>query len=50
MKKLCALLLVLACPLFLLPARAAGPETNAKAVLLMEKSTGEVLYLSLIHI
>lgn len=44
MKKLCALLLALAWPLFLLPAQAAGPETNAKAVLLMEKSTGQVLY------
>ncbi|MFR4758513.1 MAG: hypothetical protein ACLT9P_10940 [Evtepia gabavorous] len=28
----------------LLPAQAAGPEVNAKAVLLMEKTTGQVLY------
>jgi len=44
MKKLCAMLLLLTSCLFLLPVSAAGPETNAKAVLLMEKTTGEVLY------
>ena len=44
MKKLCAILLLLTSCLFLLPVSAAGPETNAKAVLLMEKTTGEVLY------
>ena len=38
---------LLAASLCILPARAAvagGPETNAGAVLLMEKETGEVLY------
>ncbi|MGM9577838.1 MAG: D-alanyl-D-alanine carboxypeptidase family protein [Evtepia sp.] len=44
MKKLCAILLLLTLPCCLLPVSAAGPETNAKAVLLMEKTTGEVLY------
>ena len=44
MKKLCAMLLLLTSCLFLLPVSAAGAETNAKAVLLMEKTTGEVLY------
>ena len=44
MKKLCAILLLLTSCLFLLPVSAAGPETKAKAVLLMEKTTGEVLY------
>ena len=42
MKKFVILLLI-SCFL-LLPVSAAGPETNAKAVLLMEKTTGEVLY------
>ena len=43
MKKLCALALCLALCVGLLPsaAWAAGPEVKAKAVLLMEKSTGE---------
>ncbi len=44
MKKLCALLLLCTLPLCLVPAAAAQPETNAKAVILMEKSTGEILY------
>ena len=44
MKKLCAILLLLTLPFCLLSVSAAGPETNAKAVLLMEKTTGEVLY------
>ena len=44
MKKLCAILLLLISCCFLLPVSAAGPETNAKAVLLMEKTTGKVLY------
>ena len=46
MKKLCALALCLALCVGLLPsaAWAAGPEIKAKAVLLMEKSTGEILY------
>ena len=46
MKKLCALALCLALCVGLLPsaAWAAGPEVKAKAVLLMEKSTGEILY------
>ena len=43
MKKLPVLCLVLVL-LLPLPVRAAGPEVNAKAALLMEKSTGEVLY------
>ena len=43
MKKVAVLLLLISCFL-LLPVSAAGPETNAKAVLLMEKTTGEVLY------
>ena len=43
MKKVALLLLLTSCFL-LLPVSAAGPETNAKAVLLMEKTTGEVLY------
>ena len=43
MKKVAVLLLLTFC-CFLLPVSAAGPETNAKAVLLMEKTTGEVLY------
>lgn len=42
MKKFVVFLLVLS---FLsLPVSAAGPETNAKAVILMEKTTGEILY------
>ena len=44
MKKLCALLILCTFSLCLVPASAAGPETNAKAVILMEKSTGEILY------
>ena len=44
MKKLCAALLCLALCLGALPAQAAGPEVNARAALLMEKSTGQVLY------
>lgn len=44
MKKLCATILCLVLCVGLLPAQAAGPEVNAKAVLLMEKTTGEVLY------
>ena len=46
MKKLCALALCLALCVGLLPsaAWAAGPEVKAKAVLLMEKSTGDILY------
>ena len=43
MKKLLALLLALAA-LLPVPVRAAGPEVSARAVLLMEKSTGQVLY------
>ena len=43
MKKLPVLCLVLVL-LLPLPVRAAGPEVNAKAALLMEKTTGEVLY------
>ncbi|MFR6379957.1 MAG: D-alanyl-D-alanine carboxypeptidase family protein [Evtepia sp.] len=45
-EKLCALALCLALCVGLLPsaAWAAGPEVKAKAVLLMEKSTGEILY------
>ncbi|MDY3013805.1 MAG: D-alanyl-D-alanine carboxypeptidase family protein [Evtepia sp.] len=44
MKKfwICTLCILFLCSL--LPVSAAGPETNAKAVLLMEKTTGEVLY------
>ena len=44
MKKLCATLLCLALGMGALPVRAAGPEVNARAALLMEKSTGQVLY------
>ena len=44
MKKLCTFVLLIPFCLSLVPAAAAGPETNAKAVLLMEKSTGQVLY------
>ena len=44
MKKLCATLLCLALCMGALPVRAAGPEVNARAALLMEKSTGQVLY------
>lgn len=44
MKKLCVTLLCLVLCMGLLPAGAAGPEVNAKAVLLMEKTTGQVLY------
>ena len=44
MKKLCATILVLVLCAGLLPARAAGPAVEAKAVALMEKTTGEVLY------
>lgn len=44
MKKLCAILLCLALCMGVLPVRAAGPEVNARAALLMEKSTGQVLY------
>ena len=43
MKKLSVLCLALVL-LLPLPVRAAGPEVNASAALLMEKSTGEVLY------
>lgn len=43
MKKLSVLCLALVL-LLPLPVRAAGPEVNAKAALLMEKTTGEVLY------
>ena len=39
MKKLCATLLCLALCMGVLPVRAAGPEVNARAALLMEKST-----------
>ena len=42
MKKLCATLLCLALCMGVLPVRAAGPEVNARAALLMEKSTGQV--------
>lgn len=42
MKKLLVLLVTLS--ILMVPASAAGPEVSAKAVLLMEKSTGEVLY------
>ena len=44
MKKfwICTLCFLFLCSL--LPVSAAGPETNAKAVLLMEKTTGQVLY------
>lgn len=48
MKKFFATFLCLVLCGGLLPAQAAGPEVNAKAVLLMEKTTGQVL--SLIHI
>ena len=44
MKKIVSILLLLSFCLFLVPASAAGPECKAKAVLLMEKTTGEVLY------
>lgn len=44
MKKCCALLLLLAVSCCLCPVSAVGPETEAKACLLMEKTTGEVLY------
>ena len=44
MKKIVSILLLLSFCLFLVPVSAAGPECNAKAVLLMEKTTGEVLY------
>lgn len=44
MKKLCATLLCLALCMGVLPVRAAGPEVNARAALLMEKTTGQVLY------
>ena len=44
MKKLCATLLCLALCMGVLPVRVAGPEVNARAALLMEKSTGQVLY------
>ena len=43
MKKRLALLLALVL-LLPVPVRAAGPEVSAKAAVLMEKSTGEVLY------
>ena len=43
MKKPLVLLLVFVL-LLPLPVRAAGPEVNAKAALLMEKSTGEILF------
>ena len=43
MKKHLALLLALVL-LLPVPVRAAGPEVSAKAAILMEKSTGEVLY------
>ena len=50
MKKLCAALLCLALCLGALPAQAAaGPEVNARAALLMEKSTGQVLYQANAH-
>ena len=44
MKKLCATILCLLLCAGLLPAQAAGPAVDAKAVVLMEKTTGEVLY------
>ena len=44
LKTLCATLLCLALCMGVLPVRAAGPEVNARAALLMEKSTGQVLY------
>lgn len=44
MKKLCATILFLVLCAGLLPAQAAGPAVEAKAVALMEKTTGEVLY------
>ena len=44
MKKFFATFLCLVLCGGLLPAQAAGPEVNAKAVLLMEKTTGQVLY------
>ena len=43
MKKFFATFLCLVLCGGLLPAQAAGPEVNAKAVLLMEKTTGQVL-------
>ena len=43
MKKPLALFLIFIL-LLPLPVRAAGPEVNAKAALLMEKSTGEILF------
>ena len=44
MKKFFATFLCLVLCGGLLPAQAAGPEVNAKAVLLMEKTTGQVMY------
>lgn len=44
MKKLCATILCLLLCAGLLPAQAAGPAVDAKAVVLMEKTTGDVLY------
>lgn len=44
MKKLCALMLTFLLCGGLLPAQAVGPAVDAKAVALMEKSTGELLY------
>ena len=42
MKKILALLLALSC--LTLPVLAAGPEVNAKAVILMEKESGTILH------
>ncbi len=42
MKKMLALLLALSC--LTLPVLAAGPEVNAKAVILMEKESGTILH------
>ncbi len=44
MKKLCAFALALLLCGGLFPAQAAGPAVDAKAVVLMEKTTGDVLY------
>ncbi len=44
MKKFCAFALALLLCGGLFPAQAAGPAVDAKAVVLMEKTTGDVLY------
>lgn len=44
MKKFLATMLCLALGLGLFPAAAAGPEVSAKGVILMEKTTGQILY------